>query len=79
MLARTLTALAALASVRATTLWSGSFSYYNSSADFDTWSWSNEVGEYQWYIHGSEATASYLALDPSYKVSQPCSYVSVVD
>ncbi|KAF8319006.1 hypothetical protein DL93DRAFT_264081 [Clavulina sp. PMI_390] len=60
--------LAALAlSVRASTLWSGSFSYYNTSSDFDKWSWSNEVGEYQWYIHGSGATSEYLNLDPSYK------------
>ncbi|KAL4246639.1 Carbohydrate-binding module family 1 protein [Abortiporus biennis] len=36
-------------------------------ADFDNWSWSNEVGEYQWYIHGSQPTSHYLALDPSYK------------
>ncbi|KAF7798417.1 hypothetical protein EIP86_009638 [Pleurotus ostreatoroseus] len=30
-------------------------------------SWSNEVGEYQWYIHGSQPTSHYLALDPSFK------------
>ncbi|KAJ7505258.1 hypothetical protein B0H11DRAFT_2339372, partial [Mycena galericulata] len=28
---------------------------------------SNEVGEYQWYIHGTENTSHYLALDPSFK------------
>lgn len=67
MLSRALSALALLASARASTIWSGSFSAYNSSSDFDLWSWSNEVGEYQWYIHGSESTASYLAVDPSYK------------
>ncbi|KAH0586244.1 hypothetical protein H2248_007496 [Termitomyces sp. 'cryptogamus'] len=50
-----------------TTLWSGDFDYYATVADFDKWSWSNQVGEYQWYIHGSQATSHYLALDPSYK------------
>ncbi|KAG6814235.1 hypothetical protein H0H92_015350 [Tricholoma furcatifolium] len=30
-------------------------------------SWADEVGEYQWYIHGSGNTSEYLALDPSYK------------
>ncbi|THH20111.1 hypothetical protein EW146_g1190 [Bondarzewia mesenterica] len=50
-----------------TTIWSGSFNAYSSVSVFDNWSWSNEVGEYQWYIHGSEPTSHYLALDPSYK------------
>ncbi|KAI0697897.1 hypothetical protein BC835DRAFT_727559 [Cytidiella melzeri] len=50
-----------------TTIWSGSFNAYSTVADFDNWSWSNEVGEYQWYIHGTEPTSHYLALDPSYK------------
>ncbi|KAH7915419.1 hypothetical protein BJ138DRAFT_997872 [Hygrophoropsis aurantiaca] len=50
-----------------TTIWSGSFNAYPTVADFDNWSWSNEVGEYQWYIHGTQPTADYLALDPSYK------------
>lgn len=50
-----------------TTVWSGSFNAYSTAADFDKWSWSNQVGEYQWYIHGSQPTSHYLALDPSYK------------
>ncbi|OCB88929.1 hypothetical protein A7U60_g3884 [Sanghuangporus baumii] len=50
-----------------TVVWSGSFDAYSSASDFDNWSWSNQVGEYQWYIHGSGATSDYLALDPSYK------------
>lgn len=50
-----------------TTIWSGSFNYYTSVSVFDEWSWSNETGEYQWYIHGSQPTSHYLALDPSYK------------
>lgn len=35
---------------------------------FSVAGWSTEVGEYQWYIHGSGATSEYLNLDPSYKV-----------
>ncbi|OBZ71411.1 hypothetical protein A0H81_08779, partial [Grifola frondosa] len=50
-----------------TTIWSGSFNAYPNVSVFDNWSWSNEVGEYQWYIHGTEPTSHYLALDPSYK------------
>ncbi|KAF8918991.1 hypothetical protein CPB85DRAFT_1430142 [Mucidula mucida] len=50
-----------------TTVWSGSFDYYATVQDFDEWSWSNQVGEYQWYIHGDGATSEYLALDASYK------------
>lgn len=34
---------------------------------FSKGSWSNEIGDWQWYIHGSEPTADYLALSPSYK------------
>ncbi|EIW81051.1 hypothetical protein CONPUDRAFT_104186 [Coniophora puteana RWD-64-598 SS2] len=62
-----LAALIARPVLAGTTIWSGSFDYYNTSADFDTWSWANPVGEYQWYIHGSQNTSHYLALDPSYK------------
>ncbi|KAF8918992.1 hypothetical protein CPB85DRAFT_1430143 [Mucidula mucida] len=50
-----------------TTVWSGNFDYYSTVADFDKWSWSNQVGEYQWYIHGSGPTSDYLALDASFK------------
>ncbi|OCH89908.1 carbohydrate-binding module family 1 protein [Obba rivulosa] len=50
-----------------TTIWSGNFDSYSTVADFDNWSWSDEVGEYQWYIHGSQPTADYLALGPDFK------------
>ncbi|VDC00687.1 unnamed protein product [Peniophora sp. CBMAI 1063] len=65
----TLAAAATLVKVAlaGTTIWSGSFDSYPTSESFDTWSWANEVGEYQWYIHGSGATSEYLAVDPSYK------------
>lgn len=50
-----------------TTVWTGSFNPYSTATDFDKWSWSNQVGEYQWYIHGSSPTTSYLALSSAYK------------
>ncbi|KAK7681547.1 hypothetical protein QCA50_015279 [Cerrena zonata] len=67
VLAFVLTTLFALGAQAGTTVWSGSFNSYSTAADFDKWSWSSEVGEYQWYIHGSQPTSHYLALDPSYK------------
>ncbi|KAJ7459912.1 hypothetical protein FB451DRAFT_565400 [Mycena latifolia] len=60
-------ALFALTSDAGTTIWSGSFNAYPTVATFDNWSWSNLVGEYQWYIHGTQNTSHYLALDPSFK------------
>ncbi|KAI0075098.1 hypothetical protein K474DRAFT_1676653 [Panus rudis PR-1116 ss-1] len=63
-----LASLVFLGGVRAgTKVWDGSFNSYSTAADFDKWSWSNEVGSYQWYIHGSQPTSHYLALDPAYK------------
>jgi len=59
--------LYALSCKAGTTIWSGSFNAYPTVSAFDLWSWSNEVGEYQWYIHGLGNTSEYLALDPSYK------------
>ncbi|KAF8645117.1 hypothetical protein AX16_007946 [Volvariella volvacea WC 439] len=48
-------------------IWDGSFNPYASPADFDKWSWANQVGAYQWYIHGSGPTSHYLDVSPSYK------------
>ncbi|KAF9468510.1 hypothetical protein BDZ94DRAFT_1304297 [Collybia nuda] len=50
-----------------TTIWSGSFNPFKTVADFDKWSWANQVGTYQWYIHGTQPTSHYLALSSSYK------------
>ncbi|KAJ7288265.1 hypothetical protein C8J57DRAFT_511317 [Mycena rebaudengoi] len=50
-----------------TTLWTGNFDAYTSSADFDKWSWANQTGQYQWYIHGNLSTSHYLDVSPSYK------------
>ncbi|KAI0322352.1 carbohydrate-binding module family 1 protein [Amylostereum chailletii] len=50
-----------------TKIWDGTFDNYPTVAAFDDWSWADEVGAYQWYIHGSGPTSEYLALDPSFK------------
>jgi hypothetical protein len=46
-----LAVVAALAgSATSTVLWDGRFNTFTSSADLLLWSWSNEVGPYQYYI-----------------------------
>lgn len=63
-----LATIAAFATIaRGTILWDGRFNTYNSAADLNTWSWSNQVGPYQYYIHGSSAVTSYVNLSPTYK------------
>jgi len=49
-----------------TILWDGRFGS-GTLAAISTWSWSNQAGPYQYYIHGSGAVAKYLNLDSSYK------------
>jgi hypothetical protein len=61
-----LAGLAASASA-GTILWDGRFNDLNSSTDLNNWSWSNEVGPYQYYIHGSSSVTAYVNLSPSYK------------
>ncbi|KAG9240422.1 carbohydrate-binding module family 1 protein [Calycina marina] len=61
-------AVAALAgSVSSTILWDGRFNDLSTSTDLNTWSWSNQVGPYQYYIHGSSAVTSYINLATAYK------------
>lgn len=50
-----------------TILWDGRFNTLSSSAGLNDWSWSNQVGPYQYYIHGSGAVTEYINLSPSYK------------
>ena len=50
-----------------TVLWDGRVNDYESSAFLDQWSFSNPVGAYQYYIHGSGAVSDYVNLDASYK------------
>lgn len=50
-----------------TVVWDGSFTPFSSPSDFDKWTWANQVGTYQWYIHGSGPTSSYLNPGAAYK------------
>ncbi|GKZ29623.1 hypothetical protein AbraIFM66950_005777 [Aspergillus brasiliensis] len=48
-------------------VWSGIFNSSYTVADFDEWSWSNQIAPWQWYIHGDGNTSEYLALSSEYK------------
>ncbi|KAF2228020.1 hypothetical protein BDZ85DRAFT_189246, partial [Elsinoe ampelina] len=48
-------------------LWDGRFNDLTTSADLDKWSWANQVGPYQYYIHGSGPVKSYVNLSPDFK------------
>ncbi|KAH6622025.1 hypothetical protein C7974DRAFT_215074 [Boeremia exigua] len=50
-----------------TIIWDGRFNDMTSSADLEKWSFSNPVGAYQYYIHGSGAVSDYVNLDATYK------------
>ncbi|KAH3241512.1 hypothetical protein KXW57_005149 [Aspergillus fumigatus] len=54
-------------SLAGSVLWSGIFDSSATVEDFDKWSWSNQVGSWQWYIHGSGKTSEYLGLSPDFK------------
>ncbi|KAH7350809.1 hypothetical protein BKA65DRAFT_426159 [Rhexocercosporidium sp. MPI-PUGE-AT-0058] len=61
-------ALAALVGTASSAIiWDGRFNTFTSSTDLNNWSWSNQVGPYQYYIHGSSTVTSYINLSPSYK------------
>ncbi|KAK6006768.1 hypothetical protein QM012_005776 [Aureobasidium pullulans] len=46
-------------------IWDGRFTG-KSAAEIGEWSWNNQVGAYQYYIHGSGATADYINISPDY-------------
>ncbi|KAJ5762685.1 hypothetical protein N7533_001366 [Penicillium manginii] len=48
-------------------LWSGFFNSSSTVKEFDEWSWSNQIGDYQWYIHGNGQTSDYLGLSEGFK------------
>lgn len=50
-----------------TTLWDGRFNDMTSSADLEKWSFSNPVGAYQYYIHGSGPVTDYVNLSADFK------------
>lgn len=51
----------------ATLLWDGRLNNYTSASFLSNWSWSNPIGPYQYYIHGSGSVSDYISLSPSYK------------
>ncbi|KAK3379730.1 hypothetical protein B0T24DRAFT_166360 [Lasiosphaeria ovina] len=53
--------------VQGAVIWDGRFNDFKSNKDLTTWSWSNQVGPYQYYIHGSGAVDKYINLSPDYK------------
>ncbi|KAL0471241.1 hypothetical protein QR685DRAFT_563139 [Neurospora intermedia] len=48
-------------------LWDGRFNDLTSATDLSKWSWSSQVGPYQYYIHGPSEVTSYVNLSPSFK------------
>lgn len=48
-------------------LWDGRFNDMTSSTELNQWSFSNPVGPYQYYIHGSGNVTEYVNLDASFK------------
>lgn len=65
---KTVALLAALAaSVEGAILWDGRFNDLTSAEDLNKWSWSNQVGPYQYYIHGPGTVTQYINLSPDYK------------
>lgn len=46
-------------------IWDGRFTE-TSAAEIGKWSWENQVGAYQYYIHGSSATTDYVNISPDY-------------
>lgn len=48
-----------------TKVWDGSFDDLT-TADLADWSWSNQAGPYQWYIHGDADTSKYLDFTADY-------------
>ncbi|KAH8881332.1 hypothetical protein GQ53DRAFT_515636 [Thozetella sp. PMI_491] len=69
MKAHLLSVLAApIASVSAGSIvWDGRFNDLSTSADLNNWSWSNQVGPYQYYIHGNSNVTAYVNLATAFK------------
>ena len=55
------------ATAQAAVLWDGRFNDLSSAADLGKWSWSNQVGPYQYYIHGSGGVDKYINLAAAHK------------
>ncbi|CAK4034294.1 Hypothetical predicted protein [Lecanosticta acicola] len=48
-------------------LWDGRLNNYTDASFLDDWSWSNQNGPYQYYIHGSGSRDKYVTMSASYK------------
>ncbi|EME81205.1 uncharacterized protein MYCFIDRAFT_211780 [Pseudocercospora fijiensis CIRAD86] len=46
-------------------LWDGRLTNYSDASFLAEWSWSNQVGPYQYYIHGSGSIDDYVAVSAS--------------
>ncbi|KAK2760168.1 hypothetical protein FQN54_002235 [Arachnomyces sp. PD_36] len=55
-----------LASAFGEILWDGRFNDLESSEGLNDWSWGNQVGNYQYYIHGAGAVTDYVNLSPDF-------------
>lgn len=67
MLAKSLLSAAISAPLaQAALLWDGRFNDLTSAADLNLWSWADQVGPYQYYIHGNGTVDQYVALSPNY-------------
>ncbi|KAL9111099.1 MAG: hypothetical protein Q9227_004361 [Pyrenula ochraceoflavens] len=53
--------------IAGTLLWDGRFNDISLSTDLNNWSFSNEVGPYQYYIHGTGNVTEYVNLSSDYK------------
>ncbi|KAK3333806.1 hypothetical protein B0T19DRAFT_137608 [Cercophora scortea] len=58
---------ALVAAVNGAVIWDGRFNDFTSAADLNKWSWGNQVGPYQYYIHGSGTVNKYIELSSAYK------------
>jgi len=56
-----------LTTILAKQIFNGNFNDYTSSAQLDSWSWSNRVGEWETYIHGPQVASDWIQLSSSYK------------
>jgi len=61
------TLLSAASAANGAVLWDGRFNDFTSSKDLGSWSWSNQVGPYQYYIHGSGSVDKYINLSADNK------------
>ncbi|KAB5558534.1 hypothetical protein GE09DRAFT_1221636 [Coniochaeta sp. 2T2.1] len=59
--------LLSLPTTHAALLWDGRFNDLAGAKDLNTWSWSNQVGPYEYYIHGSSPVEKYVSLSADYK------------